>query len=181
MGLISEIVKINPEAKDPAHELYGKLQYAKQVTGMGIFATGAILHAFKEFELWKGYADSWKEFCAAEANSYSYAQTTIRLYKKFMVELKLGEDVIEALAKRDYTLLDAASKLINPDNAQEWIPKLKTLGRKDIYKEIRTSSGEPEIRMDIVSRLASAYLNLEYEEKQEFHKKINREGEEESE
>src|SRR3990172_9342054 len=96
-----------PEA-DEGYTLYERLQEAKRMVGGGIFAIGSILSLFKNKELWKGYAETWAEFCASEAHSYAFAQTAIRIYEKYIVELDLPKGTIEELSARDYTALDKA-------------------------------------------------------------------------
>jgi len=117
MTFLEEMLEV-PEGSSAnvGHELYKKLQYAKKLTGMGIFAMGGILARIKHEGLWIGYAESWVEFCAAEAFSYSYAQTAVRTYDKYVVELALPEETIEKLAARDYTALDSATRSITPES-----------------------------------------------------------------
>ena len=176
-NFITDVLVIREDAEDPAHELFLKLQHAKKLTGIGLFTTGAILHLFKEHDLWQGRADSWKEFCASEAHSYGFAQTTIRLYKKYVLELQLPEEQLMKLMSQDYTTLDSARTVINKDNSEEWFHRLLTLGRDDLRKEIRRAKGKNEINQNNVDFVLAQYFNLLYDERQEFKRELaEREG-----
>jgi hypothetical protein len=157
---LKNLLTLNTESENPAHELYGKLRHAKNMVGAGIFGMGAILSTMKKYELWTGYAQSWREFCAAEAHSYSHAQNCIRLYDKYVGELKLSEDVIEQLICRDYTCLGEVCKVITVDDAEEWVHKLLTLGRQDIIKEVRSAQGKEEINKSEVDKIVLLYFSL---------------------
>ena len=166
-------IAVVEENQDVGHTLYERLQHAKKMVGGGIFAIGGILSRFKREELWKGYADSWREFCASEAHSYSFAQTAIRIYEKYIVELALPEDTIDDLSGRDYTALDKACKIVTKKNKDEWIGKLITLARQDIVKEVSEAQGQETIDISAIDRLVAAFRKLDYEERGEFLKKIS--------
>lgn len=173
MDSLQAILTIDGDSENPSHEMYIKLQQAKKMAAMGIFATGAILHYMKEYDLWQGYADSWNEFCASEAHSYSFAHTAMRLYRKYVLELRLPEDTIDALMARDYTSLDAAAKVITEKNSEEWVGKLLTLSRQDITKEIRVTQGKDEIQQTEIDKVVILFFSLTYEEQQEALQRIN--------
>lgn len=171
-NFINKVLVVDEGCEDPAHELFKRLQTAKELTGRGIFMMGAILDLFKEHDLWKGRADSWKEFCASEAHSYSFAQTAIRLYHKYVVELSLSEDQLMKLMSRDYTSLDSAASVINKENRDEWLPKLQVLGRDDLRKEIRVAKGKSTSDKDAIEIVLSFYFNLMYDDRQEFKRRL---------
>jgi hypothetical protein len=172
MNLIKELITINSETENPAHEAYTKLKTAKSMIGSGVFAMGGLLCLIREYDLWQGYADSWKEFCASEAHSYSFAQTAIRLYHKYVVELALPEDKLMELMSRDYTSLDNAATVITEDNCEDWLCKIKVLGRDDLRKEIRVAKGRDAFNKDSVEIVLLSYFSLMYDERQEFKRRL---------
>ena len=171
-NFINKILVIEEGCEDPAHELFVRLQNAKRLTGIGIFTMGAILDLFKEHDLWKGRADSWKEFCASEAHSYSFAQTAIRLYHKYVVELDLPEDKLMRLMSSDYTSLDNAATVITEENCDDWLCKINVLGRDDLRKEIRVAKGKSAFDKDSVEIVLLSYFSLGYDERQEFKRRL---------
>ena len=171
-NFINEVLVVDESCEDPAHELFKRLQHAKKLTGIGIFTMGAILNLFKEHDLWKGRADSWKEFCASEAHSYSFAQTAIRLYHKYVVELSLPEEKLMKLMSRDYTSLDSAATVITEENCDDWLCKIQVLGRDDLRKEIRVAKGKTASDKDAIEIVLSFYFNLMYDDRQEFKRRL---------
>ena len=172
MGIIGDLLEIDSESENPSHDVYSKLQTAKEMIGSGIFAMGGLLCLMKEYDLWKGYADSWKEFCASEAHSYSFAQTAIRLYHKYVVELALPEEKLMRLMSRDYTSLDNAAAVITEENCDDWLNKLYVLGRDDLRKEIRVAKGKDAFNKDAVEIVLLSYFALGYDERQEFKRRL---------
>ena len=172
MTPINDVLAVGENEADPAHILYVRLQKAKQVLGVGIFTMGALLHTFKEFELWVGYSENWEDFLDSEGISYNLGMTSIRLYQKYILELDLSEKDLREIAGRDYTSLDAVCKVINPDNADEWLPKILSLGRQDIKKEIRESQGKDPFSKSAVQKVFEAFCSLNGDEKQEFMRMV---------
>ena len=172
MNFINKNLVVDQDCDDPAHELFERLQHAKRLTGIGIFTMGAILNLFKEHDLWEGRAESWKEFCASEAHSYSFAQTAIRLYHKYVVELSLTEDKLMKLMSSDYTSLDNAASVITEENCDDWLCKIDVLGRDDLRKEIRVAKGKSVFDKDAVEIVLLTYFALGYDERQEFKRRL---------
>jgi len=172
MSPINDVLVVSDNESDPAHVLYKRLQQAKQVLGVGIFTMGALLYTFREYELWTGYAEGWPDFLASEGISYNLGMTSVRLYQKYILELELSEKELKEIAGRDYTALDAVCKVINQDNIDEWMPKILTLGRQDIKREIRESQGRDPFSKSAVQRVFEAFCGLNSDEKQEFMRMV---------
>ena len=173
MEAFKKLLTLDCKPEGTAHELYKKLQQSKQLVGAGIFGMGAVLSTMKKYDLWQGYASSWKEFCAAETPSYSHAQNCIRLYEKYVEELCLPEKTINKLLGRDYTCLGEVGKIITPENADEWVNKLLTLGRQDIIKEVRLAQGKEVLSQSDVDKIVLLYFSLAtYDERMEVKRII---------
>lgn len=172
MGIIKEIVLVDKDEQNPAHILYERLQHTKRMVGMGLFSMGAILYYFKEHDLWKGYAEDWGQFCASESIPPTMGRLSIRIYKKYVLELGLEEKELALLAERDYTTLDNACKVITPENAEEWLPKIMTLGREDVGKEIREAQGREVFQSSEIDKVEAMFWKLNSDAKVEFRRRI---------
>lgn len=139
---------------------------------------GSYLHLIRENALWKGLAENWEAFLAAENINAHAARQYITVAKKFILEMDLPEETLRKLAAAGITALEKASRVINQDNQAEIISALVDLSEKDAIQRIKAlSSGvEPELGKPslAVLKLLREFHEMPPDMQMEFLQKVNK-------
>jgi hypothetical protein len=135
---------------EEAHERTQNILSLKRIGGRIIFELGREFKTVKEqyeantqraFDLY-GY-ESFAQYHSQPGIAYSVTSVNrfIRLYETYCIKLGIDSGN-ENLIAVDYTVLDTASRFITPDNADDWLKRLASMGRRDIALTVKNAGEE---------------------------------------
>jgi hypothetical protein len=123
-----------PDVSDLVEQSHQMVLSVRQSYGLARFQLGLLLLTVSEGELWRGKAESMALYLEDIRVNRSSARQLMAVAQKFIVEFKLSDPIIDALACCSITALYRASKIITTDNIAEVLSSLLTLHDRDVLQ-----------------------------------------------
>lgn len=167
-------------AGDDGERTLAMFRQARQQFGMDRIQLGALLVVIRQNSLWKGRATSWNEFLAAEHINPNAARQYMNVASRLVFDMNLDEVTMAKLASVGLTALDKAMRVITPENRDQVLTLLTSLGEKDAIQAIidmgDAGKGQDAQKINLrVIRLLRDFHDLPPDLQQEFRSTIIRE------
>lgn len=151
---------------------------ARDRYGMSRFELGLLFLTVQEQDLWQGKAGSFWEYCDDFRLNRSAVRSYMRVARKFLVDLKLSNELVQRLCSCNMTVLERAAAMINEENALDVIEAVIALHQRDalaLLDEMAPDSA-PASRTDDVAKLFSRFLELPDDRRIDFVHRLNHRG-----
>jgi hypothetical protein len=169
---------VSLEYEDPQTALVlDEYRLARMHFGLSRIKMGSYLHLIQENKLWRGRAESWSAFLAAENLQPNAIRQYINVARTYVFELDLPDNVLAKLSLAGISAMEKAGKIINDSNKEEVISALTTLAEKDAVQRIielsasAAVSGPPSTEMRVL-RLLKEFYGLPPDMQSDFKDKL---------
>lgn len=155
-----------------AHERREKIILLKQKGSLAFLEIGRELHFIEELEEYKilGFESMRAYLAAPEASggldiTRSWLEQFKLNYEKFILELGYSNNQIASLEPSKLIII---KNIVNKENADKWLEKVKTLSQSDLREEVRREkTGEKakkeflDVRKELLFCLANKYSAID--------------------
>lgn len=131
-----------------AMAILGQYRKSRLEFGMVRMRMGSYLTLIKDNKLWRGVAENWESFLAAENLNVHAARQYMAVARKYIFDMDLPEETLGKLSMAGIGALEKAGKVINDENQSDMIDVLTSLSEKDAIQRIIEMSGEDESSSD---------------------------------
>lgn len=144
--------------------MYRRLIACKSEFGMRRLELGMLLEIFRANpSMWEGRAQSFSAFLEGEHINSNGAYQWMRIARKLLLELRLPDETLRALASVSFSLLDIACRMIDHQNLDEVVSIVCTLNDRDArvaLDEIRQDKDYPADGNDTKTKMPNEVRSL---------------------
>jgi len=147
---MSEIVKISPEIDEvklnKAEECHKEVLARTIITANNLLELGKLFKTIRDEKLYKllgaetfGEYVGYPEISFGRSTIYSF----IHVYEKFVLRLKVSEEVLSKIGHRRLQIITPVCNFANETGI--WLIRAGTLSESDLINEVRRVQGKPEM------------------------------------